>query len=272
MGEKKYTRLSRQEIELALANTQMKVGELAQLTLSSILQHPDFPSEYLEKFRCKDFSKKTFGLSRALLIRRREWAKAPQLPYYAEYLECNGKYYCLCSEWTERQLPKLKNWVNRHKIDLSERRNHWQLEEAHPQQKNRWAVVELEQLCQDKIIPCGRIKRGKGNDRLIKISKTDWPGIVDKEPNRIVFRFRKNNIYRLYAVSTSLIRETINAFPHRFSKTTASEYWSFSLNILSGKLSNTQGSPRTAFATCYVYIARPTASSKIQSPQKNINT
>ncbi len=123
-----HTRASLREIEHALLNPEIKVGELALLALSSILQHPDFPEDELESFRRISYSRKVFGLSYPLLIRKREWSKT--LPYYANYLCCKRKYYCLCSAWTERHRTRLMNWVIKHRIDIDEHRTTWQLDRA----------------------------------------------------------------------------------------------------------------------------------------------
>lgn len=123
-----HTRGPLREIEHALVNPEIKVRELALLALSSILQHPDFPEDVLESFRRISYSRKVFGLSYPLLIRKREWSRT--MPYYANYLRCKRKYYCLCSAWSELHREQLVAWVTKHKIDIDESRTMWQLDRA----------------------------------------------------------------------------------------------------------------------------------------------
>lgn len=252
----KYVRASIKEINDALKNPQMKIGELARIALSSILQHPNFPEVYLERFRSKDFSFMHFKLSYPLLIRHREWSK--ELPYYADYIECHGKLYCLCNAWFEKSRPFLEAWINENKIDETEERHLWSLERAPrimPSEtitvasENRIRSAEKSSGKKKWVITVGKIKDGVLDEFLpIFIKKIDIETAA-RLKMKCVLRLKNHTKSRLYTIDSREIDIAVWRDKSIFSR---NESWGFLLNLHNGELFSYKDNPRLKVGNCRI--------------------
>lgn len=95
----------------------MKVGELANKVLRSLLESGAASDEEIIKMQSANFSKTTFDLNYPLLVP----VKAPhtRVRYYAEPLSIKGAQYKLCSQWFEsssnNDRPYLLRWIREHR-------------------------------------------------------------------------------------------------------------------------------------------------------------
>lgn len=246
-GEKlrslQHSRASLSEIEHALSDKSMKVGELALLTLASILQHPDFPEEVLESFRKTAYSRKVFGLSQPLLIRKRDWSKGAQ--YYANYLYCNGKYYCLSSAWFETHRAKLVAWVRRHKIDLDERRKDWQLKgvaSLTPRSRNAqqtW-VFDFGAACKKSPQTC--IKEMSIPKKLIEM--------LARQNRKCIFQGTLDDKILLFTIDALTLDREFWRDVNYYTSNKLDNRWRYYLNVCNGELYSRFGRMRMTFGRC----------------------
>lgn len=118
--DRQYQTYSLREIEQSLRDSNIKVGELAQIALCSILQSSRFPGSLLKELCKKRESYHQFKLSYPLLVRIRRGERVPH--YYAGYLKCHDCYYALCNVWTERSRELLESWIKCNKKYVDEKR------------------------------------------------------------------------------------------------------------------------------------------------------
>lgn len=252
-----YTRAPLKEIEQALKNRDIKVGELALLALGSILQHPNFPQKYLEKFRTREYSKKIFGLSYPLLVRRRDWQQSMG-QYYRENLLCGNEYYWLTSSWNETHRCRLSAWIYLNKIDLDENRKEWRLDEplsmgATKKRELNSGVVGLERYSHNEtwVIDIGRIReKNRGKLRSICIPKKLLE-LIAKQGRLCVIQARVSGVVKLYAIESSELDKGFWRDVKHYSVDNDNKNWHFCLHPVSGYLYNIKGK-RICFARCRI--------------------
>ena len=247
IGEKlrslQHCRASLAEIERALQDSSKKIGELALLTLGSILQHPDFPEEVLESFRKASYSRRVFGLSYPLLIRKREWTKASQ--YYANYLCCRGKYYCLSSAWFEFHRARLIRWVRKHKIDIDERRSEWQMANAF----SRLAQASTTQ--QAWLFDFGRACRKTPQTCLIEMRiPKKLIEVLATQNRKCIFQGTLDNQILLFRIDALTLDREFWRDMSYYTNNKLDNRWRFYLNVLNGNLYSRFGSQRIKFGHC----------------------
>ena len=256
-----YTRAPLKEIEQALEKPDIKVGELALLALGSILQHPDFPQEYLEKFRGKEYSKKVFGLSYPLLIRRRDWKKAAG-QYYTDNLLCGDEYYWLTSAWAEAHRIRLTAWIARHKIDRDARRGDWKLDElpAIAATKSTGALTKAffagrTSPKETWVMNLGKVKQKSMHvRRSVRLPKRLLE-MLAKQGRLCVFQLRVAGVLKLFTIEATDLDKSFWRDYECYHSDVNVDNWYFELHPVSGKLYNSVGS-RFCFAVCRVGSAR----------------
>lgn len=247
LGEKlrslQHSRATLTEIERALNDKSKKIGELALLTLASILQHPDFPEDILERFRQVSYSKKVFGLSYPLLIRKREWTKASQ--YYANYLYCNGKYYCLSSAWFESHRARLVAWVRKHKIDINERRDEWilgstiSLSPHSRPSKQAW------------VFDFGKVYRKSHHLCMIELRiPKKLVEFLARQDMECIFQGMQEEKILLFRIDALTLDKEFWRDVKYYTKNQFDNRWRFYINVDNGDLYSRFGSLRMKFGRC----------------------
>jgi len=66
----------------------------------------------LLKLQDRTYSKETFGLTYALLIKSESVVPNLNRRYYVEDLQINGHTYRMCNNWYERQRDRIESWIN----------------------------------------------------------------------------------------------------------------------------------------------------------------
>lgn len=232
----------------------MKIGRLALLSLGCILQQRDFPPEELERLRDPHYSKSLFGLSYALLIRRREWSK--DRPYYAEYLDCNGKYYCLCSSWTERQRKKLEAWVAGKIPEIK------QIRRARTQEGDEDKAADHTTELQKRYTFLLRnrkeswvinVEGAESKASLKNIHVTIDKIVVEKlarERKMCCFQQKVGSVYRLYYARVTDFEKLCWSREGLFTESKNDEKWHFCLNPKKCNLYNGIGRPTLWVCYC----------------------
>lgn len=96
---------------------EMKVGQIANNVLRSLLESGWASDDEIERMQTKDYSKETFHLNYPLLVKASE--PFEKVRYYAKPLRINGIEYYLCSQWFEttsnNDKPDLLKWIALHR-------------------------------------------------------------------------------------------------------------------------------------------------------------
>lgn len=96
---------------------EMKVGQIANNVLRSLLEEGLASDAEIERMQLKDYSKDTFHLNYPLLVKASE--PFEKIRYYAKSLWINGIEYYLCSQWFETSAnndkPDLLKWIALHR-------------------------------------------------------------------------------------------------------------------------------------------------------------
>lgn len=94
-------------------NDEVKVGQLANITLRKMLEDGAATESEVQKFLTLEGSRQVFNLSYPLLVISRD---KDSKRYYSVPLKIHGGIYYLCSQWIQGQhrIP-LSQWIDRHK-------------------------------------------------------------------------------------------------------------------------------------------------------------
>lgn len=112
-----YTRTPSENSELSQTQLQhQKIGKIAQTKLRTVLESGVIASEEIEAMLTNNYSKQTFDLQYALLVRYGD--KFEHRRYYSKPLMIQGTAYFMCSQWYETMAnndrPYLMKWLSLH--------------------------------------------------------------------------------------------------------------------------------------------------------------
>lgn len=90
-----------------------KIGKLVQTSMRAVLESGRCPESEVVLLTRNDYSKQQFGIQFPVLSEDREIMHGVPR-YYSKPLTIRGKKYYLCSQWYERNLRQLENWLATH--------------------------------------------------------------------------------------------------------------------------------------------------------------
>ena len=92
-----------------------KIGMVAKKLLRLMLEESAANPQEIEQMQDKDYSKKIFGLSYALLLKKESEPPCTPKHYYAIPITIYDHQYYLCNEWKTPMRPMLEKWIKEHK-------------------------------------------------------------------------------------------------------------------------------------------------------------